>query len=56
MGYTLIATKAAITNPRWIFIYVISGLIGSLIIDWIVKKVKAYVLTIGGNQLHGGIE
>ena len=53
---TLVATKAAICDPKWIAIYVVCGLIGSLLIDEIVSEIKGYVLKIGGKFLYGGIK
>ena len=37
---TLVATKEAIRDPKWIAIYVVCGLIGSLLIDEIVSEIK----------------
>lgn len=53
---TLVATKEAICDPKWIAIYVVCGLIGSLLIDEIVSEIKGYVLKIGGKFLYGGIK
>lgn len=52
----MVATKEAIRDPKWIAIYVVCGLIGSLLIDEIVSEIKGYVLKIGGKFLYGGIK
>ena len=40
MDNVLIATKEAITDPKWVGVYVLSGLLGSLAIDFIIENTK----------------
>lgn len=54
MDNAYIATKEAITDPKWVGIYVLSGLLGSLAMDFIIENMKIEVLKIGGKILHGG--
>lgn len=54
MDNVYIATKEAITDPKWVGVYVLSGLLGSLAIDFIIENMKIEVLKIGGKILHGG--
>lgn len=54
MDNAYIASKAAITDPKWVGVYVLSGLLGSLAIDFIIENMKIVVLKIGGKILHGG--
>lgn len=53
MDNAYIATKEAITDPKWVGIYVMSGLLGSLAIEFIIENMKVEVLKIGGKILHG---
>lgn len=54
MDNAYIATKAAITDPKWVGVYVLSGLLGSLAIDFIIENMKIEVLKKGGKILNGG--
>ena len=54
MDNAYIATKEAITDPKWVGVYVLSGLLGSLAIEFIIENMKIEVLKIrGGKILHG---
>lgn len=54
MDNAYIATKESIADPKWLGVYVLSGLLGSLAIDFIIENMKIVVLKIGGKILHGG--
>lgn len=54
MDNALIATKEAITDPKWVVVYILSGLLGSLVIDSIIENTKKEILKVGGKTLHGG--
>lgn len=56
LEHSLIATKEAITDPKWIGVYVLVGLLGSLVVDYIIENVKKILFKVESRVYRGDFE